>query len=146
VVEIYGFAGGPAFFSAMLSSRGKRLGDYAAGTYVVRERVRLVLPRPAAMPPALTGWARGADITALPVGLALAVRQYLARAATLDPASRAALGHDLATQVSRHVAPPPPPGTSPEAYLCAVVASRRERDAARLQREAALRARLTRRS
>ena len=35
------FGGGPAFFSALLSSRGKRLGDYAAGTYVVRERVRL---------------------------------------------------------------------------------------------------------
>jgi uncharacterized RDD family membrane protein YckC len=31
----------PAFFSALISSRGKRLGDYAAGTYVVRDRVRL---------------------------------------------------------------------------------------------------------
>src|SRR5687767_9535403 len=41
VVEIYLFAGTPAFFSMLLSSRGKRLGDYAAGTYVVRERIRL---------------------------------------------------------------------------------------------------------
>src|SRR5690606_23120481 len=38
-VEIYAFGGAPAFFSALLSSRGKRLGDFAAGTYVVRERV-----------------------------------------------------------------------------------------------------------
>src|SRR5690349_16709854 len=39
VVEVYAFSAGPAFFAALLSSRGKRLGDYAAGTYVVRERV-----------------------------------------------------------------------------------------------------------
>ncbi|MFC6345410.1 RDD family protein, partial [Nocardioides hankookensis] len=43
VVEIYVFFGAPAFFSALVSARGKRLGDYAAGTYVVRDRVRLVL-------------------------------------------------------------------------------------------------------
>jgi uncharacterized RDD family membrane protein YckC len=37
-VEIYAVGGAPAFFSALLSARGKRLGDFAAGTYVVRER------------------------------------------------------------------------------------------------------------
>ncbi len=142
VVEIYFFFGGPAFFSALLSSRGKRLGDYAAGTYVVRERVRLTLPPPAQMPPPLAAWAAGADMTALPTGLALAVRQFLGRLPQLDPASRAAIGNRLATAVSEHVAPAPPPGTPPEAYLAAVVASRRERDAARLAREAELRRRL----
>lgn len=142
VVEIYAFAGGPAFFSALLSSRGKRLGDYAAGTYVVRERVRLTLPPPAPMPPALAAWAASADITVLPTGLALAVRQFLGRLPQLDPASRATIGHRLAGAVSEHVAPPPPPGTPPEAYLAAVVAARRDRDAARLAREADLRRRL----
>src|SRR5204863_9762870 len=42
-VEIYLLEGVPAFFSALISSRGKRLGDYAAGTYVVPDRVRLRL-------------------------------------------------------------------------------------------------------
>ena len=46
VVEIYLFLGSPAFFSMLLSSHGKRLGDYAAGTYVVRERIRLKLAPP----------------------------------------------------------------------------------------------------
>ncbi|HET6861162.1 MAG TPA: hypothetical protein VFH94_29195, partial [Streptomyces sp.] len=78
-----------------------------------------------------------------PTGLALAVRQFLGRLPQLDPASRAAIGGDLATRVSAYVAPPPPPGTPPEAYLAAVIASRRERDAARLAREAELRRRLT---
>jgi hypothetical protein len=137
------FTGVPAFFSALLSSRGKRLGDYAAGTYVVRDRVRLRLPPPTLMPPPLAAWARTADISSLPTGLALAVRQFLGRLPTIDAQSRAVLGRRLADQVAEHVAPPPPPGTPPEAYLAAVVASRRERDQARLAREAEMRRRLT---
>ena len=143
VVEIYVFLGSPAFFSALLSSRGKRLGDYAAGTYVVRERVKLQLAAPAPMPPQLAHWARNADLASLPTGLALAVRQFLGRLPQIDPVSRAEVGARLADAVREHVAPPPPPGTSPEAFLAAVVAARRERDAARLAREAELRRRLT---
>lgn len=143
IVEIYAFSGVPAFFSAMLSTKGKRLGDYAAGTYVVRSRVRLELAPPALMPPELTQWARTADMTALPTGLALAVRQYLGRQATLDPRHRHEMGVRLADLVAAHVAPPPPPATPPQAYLAAVIASRRERDLVRLRRDAALRDRLT---
>jgi uncharacterized RDD family membrane protein YckC len=142
-VEIYGFTGVPAFFSALMSSRGKRLGDYAAGTYVVRDRVRLRLSPPTLMPPPLAAWARSADMGSLPTGLALAVRQFLGRLPTLDPHSRVTIGTRLADQVSEYVAPVPPPGTPPEAYLAAVIASRRERDQARLYREAELRRRLT---
>lgn len=143
VVEVYGTTGVPAFFSMLLSARGKRLGDHAAGTYVVRERVRLRLAPPAPMPPHLATWARSADMSSLPVGLALAVRQYLGRLPTLDPASRVRVGAQLAGQVASYVAPAPPPGTAPEDFLAAVVASRRERDEARLAREADLRRRLT---
>ncbi|WP_036508393.1 RDD family protein [Nocardioides sp. URHA0020] len=142
VVEIYLFFGGPAFFCALISPRGKRLGDYAAGTYVVRDRVRLTLPPPTPMPPPLATWAAQADLASLPTGLALAVRQFLGRIHQIDPASRASIGARLAAQVSEHVAPPPPPGTPPEAFLAAVVAARRDRDSARLARDAELRRRL----
>ena len=142
VVEIYLFFGGPAFFSALLSPRGKRLGDYAAGTYVVRDRVRLNLPLPAAMPPPLAAWAAQADLATLPTGLALGVRQFLGRLPQIDPVSRATIGERLAIAVSEYVAPAPPPGTPPEAFLAAVIATRRDRDSARLAREAQLRRRL----
>ncbi|MEI5671893.1 MULTISPECIES: RDD family protein [unclassified Nocardioides] len=145
VVEIWAFTGAPAFICALISPGGKRLGDYAAGTYVVRERVRLRLAVPPQMPPPLAGWARTADVRALPTGLALAVRQYLSRLPALDPGSRERIGLDLAGRVSTYVAPAPPPGTPPEAFLAAVVVTRRERDGARLAREAELRRRLTRR-
>lgn len=140
-VEIYAFSGMPAFFAVLVSPRGKRLGDYAAGTYVVRDRTRVELAPPLPMPPPLAGWAAGADLGRLPTGLALAVRRYLASPAD-DSATRGAVGHRLAEQVARHVYPPPPAGTPADAFLAAVMAGRRELDAARLAREADLRRRL----
>jgi hypothetical protein len=141
-VEIYPFTGVPAFFSALVSARGKRLGDHAAGTYVVRERVRLSLPPPPPMPWHLRDWAAAADVAPMPVGLALAIRQFLGRVNQITPQSRAVVGVRLAEQAAPLVAPPPPPGTHPEDFLAALVATRRDRDAARLQREANLRHRL----
>jgi len=142
-VEIYAFFGVPALLSAMLSAKGKRLGDYAAGTYVVRDRVRLSLPMPVSMPPPLARWASTADISSLPTGLALAVRQFLGRVHQITPQSRDLIGRQLADQVMQYVAPAPPPNTPPDQFLAAVVASRRDRDLRRLQNEDALRRRLT---
>ncbi|MFZ2502114.1 MAG: RDD family protein, partial [Nocardioides sp.] len=88
VVETYAMGGGPAFFAVVISKSGKRLGDQTAGTYVVRERVRLDLPNPRFMPPPLAEWARAADVAALPTGLAIAVRQFLGRAPSIEPATR----------------------------------------------------------
>ena len=143
IVEIYALLGGPAFFCCLISSHGKRIGDYAAGTYVVRDRVRLALPPPPPMPAALATWAATADLGTPPVGLTLAVRQYLGRLPTLDAASRERLGAMLATRASEYVAPPPPPGTTAWDFLAAVSAARRDRDLARLHRDETLRARLT---
>ncbi len=145
VVEIWVFTGVPALVCALVTSRGKRLGDVVAGTYVVRERFPFPGVRPAMMPSHLAGWASSADIAPLPDGLALAVRQFLDRAASLNGASRATLGSRLSEQVLTHVAPAPPPGQHPEAVLAAVIAERRRRDEARLARDEALRARLRQR-
>jgi uncharacterized RDD family membrane protein YckC len=142
VVEIWLTTGVPALLSSLVSSKGKRLGDHAAGTYVVRERVRMVLPMPVQMPWDLAAWAHSADIATLPDPLALALRQFLIRARTLAPGARAELGRQLADEALRYVAPAPPPGTHPEALIAAVVADRRRRDGERLQREDALRRRL----
>ena len=141
-VEVYLAQGTVALVAMLLTSRNRRLGDLAAGTYVINERQTMRMPVPTAMPSQLAAWAAGADIAALPDSLALAVRQFLHRAPTLTPQARAALGHDLALQVGRHVAPQPPPGHHPETFLAAVLADRRRRDADRLAREAELRSRV----
>jgi uncharacterized RDD family membrane protein YckC len=142
VVEIWVLTGVPALRCALVSARGKRLGDMLAGTYVVRERFPLPRVRPAMMPPQLASWAARADVAPLPDGLALAVRQFLDRAPTLNPASRAELGTQLAAQALARVAPPPPPGHHPETLLAAVQPERRRRDEVRLARDEQLRQRL----
>jgi uncharacterized RDD family membrane protein YckC len=142
VVEIYGCWGVPALICAAFSSKGKRFGDLLAGTYVVRDRQRITMPPPAQMPPHLAAWASRADLAPLPDPLAVAVRQFLARATTFAPWVREQLGARLLEETRPYVSPPPPPGNHPEYVLMALLAERRARDTARLQREAALRSRL----
>lgn len=142
-VEIYSFLlGGPAIVTAVIHPRAKRLGDLAAGTYVISQRAKLRLLPPPAMPPSLAHWAAGADIAPLPAGLAIGIRQFLGRAHTLTPMSRTFLVRDLYAATTRLVSPQPPPGHHPELVLAAVIAERRERDVVRLAAQEAQRARL----
>jgi hypothetical protein len=94
------------------------------------------------MPMALAQWAHTADVAALPSGLTVAVRQFLARAPGLSPQSRNTLGLELLRATLPHVSPPPPGRYHPEVVLAAVVAERRRRDLERLWREEQLRARV----
>ena len=132
----------PAFVSELVSPRGQRLGDHAAGTYVVVRRRSVRVSPPPVMPPALAGWAAMADIAALPGGLALAVRSYLSRSHEMSPAGREAVGRQLLAEVLQHVSPAPPFGAPRDAVLAAVIADRSRRDLQRLQRADDLRRRV----
>jgi uncharacterized RDD family membrane protein YckC len=149
VFELWMTAGGVALLVSLLNSRGKRLGDLVAGTYVIRARGGARALPPLVGPPELAAWARRADIRRLPDGLALSARQFLARAERLHLGSRVSLGMDLAAEIERYVAPGPPPGTHPERFLAAVLVERRNRElvhasrvAERSAQEAQLAARL----
>lgn len=109
--------------------RGQRVGDLLAGTIVLRDRVPRSTRHPTlpAPDPALAGWASTLQLAALPDDLALAARQFLARASDLDPEVRRTLGEQLATDVAARTAPDPPSGTGAEAFLTAVLAERRRR-------------------
>ncbi|MFD7024929.1 RDD family protein [Promicromonospora sukumoe] len=135
VFELWMTFGGIAAIASLSNAKGKRLGDLAAGTYAVRVRGGKPLSAPIVMPQSLAAWARTADMRRLPDGLALAARQMLGRAARLAPESRARLADDLAGRIEPYVAPGPPQGTHPEAFLHAVLAERRERELAAGQRE-----------
>ncbi|MDO5049844.1 MAG: RDD family protein [Actinomycetaceae bacterium] len=134
VVEIWLTAGALALLVALVDKRSRRIGDLAAGTMVVRERIELVTPAPILMPPALQAWASRADIRRLPGGLALGVRQFLHRQMTLSEGARESLARELATDVLKYVYPGPPEGTSPTDFLMAVSAERSRREFGRLQR------------
>ncbi|WP_240521649.1 RDD family protein [Amycolatopsis vastitatis] len=127
-----GLFGAVAVIVSLCSSDGRRVGDFLAGTLVVRERVPQSAGYPAiAMPPGLEGWAAQLDLTRLPDDLALASRQFLGRFGQLRPEASHALGWSLAEQVGNALGTPVPPGVPPWAFLAAVLAERRNRDHAR---------------
>ncbi len=143
-VELYVVTPAPALVCALVTPRAKRLGDLAAGTYAISERHTVRLPPPLWAPPTLAGWAAHADLGAIPTGLALGTRQFLARAHTLTPSAREAIGRDLLARMGEHVVPGPPPGWHAEHVLAAILAERGCRDAGRLHRDDLLRARVLR--
>ena len=130
VVELWATTGVVAILTSAVHPQGKRLGDILAGTYAARVRGRRSTHTIAVMPQHLYAWASSADVARLPDGLALAVRQFLGRAAMLHPASRVDLGSRLTAQVQAYVRPLPPPGVHPEDFLAAVIAERRTRELA----------------
>lgn len=132
VVEILLTFGVVACIASLVSARGRRLGDVFAGTLVVRERVPTAqaafIPPP---PPWLAGRFSGLDLSGVPEGLWLAIRQYLTRMGQLDPRVGWAMAERLAGDLAERTGAPAPEGVPPAAYLAAVVQERQTRDARR---------------
>ncbi|MDT0406776.1 MULTISPECIES: RDD family protein [Streptomyces] len=132
VIEILMTFGVVACIASLVSARGRRLGDVFAGTLVVRERVPAgqagFVPPP---PPWLSGRFSGLDLSAVPDGLWLAVRQYLTRMGQLDPQVAWSMAGRLAADLADRTGAPVPPGVPPAAYLAAVLQERQVREARR---------------
>ncbi|MGW0712037.1 RDD family protein [Streptomyces sp. NPDC002643] len=132
VVEILMTFGVVACIASLVSARGRRLGDVFAGTLVVRERVPSG-QTPFVPPPPywLVGRFSGLDLSAVPDGLWLAIRQYLTRMRQLDAHVGAAMAERLASDLAAHTGTPAPYGVPAGAYLAAVVHERQAREARR---------------
>ncbi|MFE1989650.1 RDD family protein [Streptomyces mirabilis] len=132
VVEILMTFGIIACIASLVSARGRRLGDVFAGTLVVRERIPVghtaFVPPP---PPWLAGRFSGLDLSAVPDGLWLTIRQYLTRMRQLDPQVGGAMAERLASDLAARTGAPAPQGVPAAAYLAAVVQERQARDARR---------------
>lgn len=132
VVEILLTLGTIACIASLVSARGRRVGDVLAGTLVVRERVPAgetgLVPPP---PPWLAGRFSGLDLSGVPDGLWLAVRQYLMRMQQLDPQVSRTMAARLAADVAARTGAPAPVEVPPAGYLAAVVHERQARDAGR---------------
>ncbi len=132
IVEFWLTGGAVALITSLASSKGKRVGDFLAGTVVVRERMPTQAAPIAMMPPQLAGWASTLDLARVPDDLALAARQFLGRFQDLAPEVRESMGGRLATAMAGVTSPPPPPGVPAWAFLSAVLAERRRREMARM--------------
>lgn len=119
--------------ASLISARGRRLGDVFAGTLVVRERTGSSRAAGAVVAPArgTPGRLGALDLSAVPDPLWLAVRQYLMRAAQLDPQVSQSMATRLAGDVAAHTGVAVPADMSALTYLAAVVAERQSRDSGR---------------
>ncbi len=124
-VDFYLFLGIPALVAALVTRRGQRLGDLAAGTVTIRDRARGTaadLPIRWQVPPTLVAYAQTLDVRGLgPMEYAL-VRRFLVRSGQLRPEDRTRVARDLANAVAGRMAHRPPAGIHPEALLLCVAA------------------------
>ncbi|WP_370327743.1 RDD family protein [Euzebya sp.] len=124
-VDFYLFLGIPAVVTALVTRKGQRLGDLAAGTVIIRDRTgtspadQVVFWQ---VPPALRGYASTLDVRGLNAADYALVRRFLLRAGSLQPAHRARVATDLATAMADRMRHRPPAGTHPEALLLCIAA------------------------
>ncbi len=140
--ELYFFAGVPALVTAAVNPKSKRLGDFVAGTYVIRDRTAAPPARHVAMPPELAEWASAVDLAPMPPTLATGIRGFLDRYASFTPQAQSVTAQQLLVRALGYVAPPPPSGAPPERVLAAISAERYKRDAERIARNQKLQAAL----
>ncbi|MCB5911169.1 RDD family protein [Streptomyces pinistramenti] len=132
-IEIVLTMGVVACVASLVSARGRRLGDVFAGTLVVRERLPVArqgaaFPPP---PPWMAGELGALDLSRVPDGWWLTVRQFLSRLRQLDPQIGGAMAGRLAEDLRGFTGVSVPEGVHPAAYLAAVVGERQSREAQR---------------
>ncbi|MFI0263450.1 RDD family protein [Streptomyces sp. NPDC017056] len=132
-VEIVMTMGVVACIASLVSARGRRLGDVFAGTVVVRERIPTprgmpVLPPP---PPWLAAELGALDLSRVPDGWWLTVRQFLSRMGQLDPQVGGGMAARLAGDLCGWTGASVPAGMPPAVYLAAVAGERQAREAQR---------------
>jgi uncharacterized RDD family membrane protein YckC len=114
-----------AMISGLLTPRTQRLGDLAAGTFVVRERQAgadaAVVSFPP--PPGYEGYVRALDVGTLRPPQYRAIRSFLLRVAQLTPDARARLAHRIAVPLAQQLRHSPPPVVTPELFLVCVASA-----------------------
>jgi uncharacterized RDD family membrane protein YckC len=116
-----------SMLTMLFSPRGRRIGDLAAGTFVIHERAPAPWGWSPPMPMHLVTWASTLDLTALDDELALSARRYLSRSDQFREPQNSRIRYALASEVLSRIGRPPPPGTPPWHFLAAVLAERRHR-------------------
>ncbi|HEX4057322.1 MAG TPA: RDD family protein [Galbitalea sp.] len=134
IFDFYATFGGLAAIVGLTNEKSQRLGDMLAGTYSQYERVPVISEPVFGIPVELQSWASTADVARIPNRLAFRAARFLRQAGQLTPTTRTSVAGQLASELSVWVSPIPT--TSPEAFVAAVIALRRERELRAHQLEA----------
>ncbi|MFD5565996.1 RDD family protein [Kitasatospora griseola] len=131
----FGLMAMPAVVVSLFSEQGRRLGDIFAGTLVIRERLPQSARSHGAVPPVpphvmhmLGADLVALDLSAVPDGLWLSMRQLLGRMNELDQPVAAGLADRLAVDLAARIGWPVPHGLPSMVYLGAVTMERQRRE------------------
>ena len=130
IIDIVVSFGSVALLTGMFTSRSQRLGDFAAGTFVIIDpRVLSHVPAVAFTPPMGTEEIVAAmDVSRLRSEQERLIRSFLLRVGNLSGAARIDLGNRLASSTSQFLGHDHQFGLPPEPYLVAVLAARQLRE------------------
>ncbi len=113
--------GGIGMLSVLLTTRGQRLGDLAAGTFVIRDAKAIQVA------PAYTYAVRGygwyssqLDVSSVTPDQYRLIRSFLTRVTELRPDVRGSMAQRLATPISQRMGHQIPPNVHPELFLACV--------------------------
>lgn len=129
LIDFFVTVGVAAVVSSLVSKRHQRLGDFVAGTVVLRERTgaQQTGARAFEVPAAAAPMADGIDTSGLTTRDYGAIRAYLLRAETLRPQQRDEVGRQLLAAVTPRLGILPPNNLPPELLLRAVAARYQQR-------------------
>lgn len=130
LVDLVMTFGSLALLCGMFTKRSQRLGDLAAGTFVIRDpRTLSHVPAVPFTPPMGTEHiVAGMDVMKLKPKQERIIRSFLLRVADLSGPARIDLGNRLSVATSEHLGHPQSYGLAPETYLVAVLAAAQLRD------------------
>jgi len=128
LIDILPIAYAIGMSSIFVTSRNQRIGDLAAGTYVLRDRHgdRRSGEAPTPLPSFDIGPAVDWDVSAVSSSDVATVRAFLERRDTLDPTARASIAAELATRLRPRVGGAAEPAN--ETFLALLVAAKAQRE------------------
>ncbi len=115
-----------ALISSLVSKDGRRLGDLAAGTLVIRTRQATThTAAPVAFSPfaGTETFTTNLDVSRVDNEMSQTIRSFLLRIPELTPEARWSIGVKLATAAARRMNLNPPSGMHPETFLVSVMSA-----------------------
>jgi len=125
LVQIVEIPTGAAVFVALANRRSQRLGDLAAGTFVISERAASATMTATIFypPPGCEPYCSALDVTGIDSEQFLLVRNFLLRVVELHGDARYALAVRIASSLAPRCSPPPPAWMPAETYLICLASS-----------------------
>ncbi|MDA9912897.1 hypothetical protein N9D66_00385, partial [Candidatus Nanopelagicales bacterium] len=123
LVDLWTTAGSVGLLTSISNPRGKRVGDYFAGTVVIRDRFAVNVVTPVQTEPVAPHWAAWAgqvNTRNLPPQTVQDALRFLPRRRELEAALRNARAQDLADRYAQALGVPPPAATDNEVFVLAL--------------------------